>query len=179
MILSSERAGALKALAIGVGLVLMAIVLGGCGGPSYGRHSIEVSLSDALKGKTVEVDMIGANNEQAVETWRTQDVTKYFSAVDSSRREAVGRQEFRFSAGDSGNKTLSAQDPAWDGAWKGSQSVVVLANIPFLEGEGGKPTDPRRVVITLQRGVWEGEKVQVLVGESGVRILTPQKQPKS
>lgn len=168
-----------KLLAMTVGLVMMGLQLGGCGGPNFGRHEIEVCLSDQLKGKTVEVDMLGVVNDQDVATWQSQNVTKYFSAGDSSRREAVGRQEFRFSAGDSGCKKVSAQAPEWDAAWKGARSVVILANIPFLESEGGKPTDPRRAVLTLQRGVWENDKIQIQVGESGVKVLTPQKQPKS
>lgn len=168
----------LKLVAMSIGLVLMGFQLGGCGGPSYGRHELEVCLSDQLKGKTVEVDVVGVMNDQDVATWQAQNVTKYFSAGDSSRREAAGRQEFRFSAGDSGCKKVLGQDPMWDGAWKGARSVVILANIPFLESEGGKPTDPRRAVITLQRGVWENDHVQIQVGESGVKVLTPQKQPK-
>lgn len=167
----------MKVLAVTVGLILMGVNLGGCGGPNYGRHELEICLSEPLKGKTVEVDVIGVVNDQDVEMWKSVGVTKYFSAGDSTRQEAVGRQQFKYSAGDSGCKSVSAQDPVWDGAWRGARSVVIVANIPFLESESGI-TDPRRVVVTLQKGSWENDKVQIQVGESGVRVLTPQKQPK-
>lgn len=166
-----------------VSLVLpavMALHLGGCSsGPSYGRHEIEVCLSDQLKGKTVEVDLIPVMNEADLADWQMQNVTQYFSTGNSKRRETVGRQEFKFSSGDSGCKTVSARDPGWDAAWKGARSIVILANIPFLEGQGGVPGDTRRKDVTMQKGSWEGDRVQVQIGESGVRILTPQKQPKS
>ena len=174
----SRQVGVWKVLAMMVGLVLMGVGLGGCGGPSFGPHPIEICLSDQLKGKTVEVDVIGVSNDQMAANWAAQNVTKYFSAGDSSRREAVGRQEFRFSEGDRDCKNISASDPIWEGAWKGAHSVVVLANIPFMESEGGKPSDARRSVITLQRGVWEGDKIQVQVGETSVKILTAQKPQK-
>lgn len=169
-----------KMLASMVGVLAVALFAGGCAsGPSYGKHEIEVCLSNELKGKPVEVDLIPVMNDADQADWQAQNVTNYFSTTDKKRSETDGRMELKFSSGDTACKTVTAGDPMWESKWKGARSIVVLANIPLAESWGGRPDDRRRKVVTLLRGTWEQDKVRVEVGQSGVNITTPQKEPKS
>jgi hypothetical protein len=160
-------------------LLLAGVTLGGCGGTSYGRLDVQVGLSEQIRGQTVDVDLIGVKNAQDLEAWRAAEITKYFSAGDTKRAEAASvRETFKFSAGDTASKTLSAMDRKWDEDWKGATAIIIVANIPGMEGEKG-PADPRRTIITTEKGIWSETPVRVEVGRSGVRVLTPQNPPKS
>ncbi len=178
MMLRSVNPGMLRLAAMTVGVALMGLLLGGCGGKSYGAHEIVISLSESLNNQTVDVDVIGVTNDQNKEMWSTRDVATYFSAADTNRKAALASgnvQALRFSSGASGPKTITIQDPLWNGPWHGATALVVMANIFKVDPDA---KDARRVVIPLENGLWDGKRVEVKIG-SRVEITTKQNTPKS
>lgn len=150
-----------------------ALVLGGCGGP--GRYDVGVTLDPALKGQTVEVDLIGVNNTASLNNYKGYDVNRYFAAGDAMRTDTRDkRYTMKFVAGGQDKQTLSSSDPKWD-QWNTPTDLVVIASIPGLADKKGE-SDPRRKVLPLDTKRWEGRRLDILVTRSGLEVLTPEKK---
>lgn len=139
-------------------------------------HSAEVMLGSTLQGQTVEVDIVGVNNDANLAEWETYDVNKYFQAGDNRRAEAR-KYTMKFAQGSTNTATLSKDDAIWKD-WNKPTHLVILANIPGMSDQGGKPTDPRRKVLPMYSDFWEKQELQILVQRGAVEIKTPEKPKK-
>lgn len=151
---------------------LMCLALGGCGGP--GRYDVEVTLDGALKGQTVEVDLIGVNNAANLNKYKAYEVSKYFAAGDTMRADATTKHTMKFVAGGADKQTLSNGDAKWE-QWNTPTELVVMASIPGLADKKGE-MDPRRTILPLDTKNWEGRKLEIQVTRSGLNVLTHQKK---
>lgn len=153
------------------------LVLTGCdSAPRPVPHSAEVSLGDTLQGQTVEVDIVGVNNDTNLVEWEGYNVNDYFKAGDARRAEAR-KYTMKFAQGSTNMVTLSKDDAVWKD-WNKPTHLVILANIPGMSDQGGKATDPRRKVLPMYSNFWEKQELQITVQRSGVKVLTPEKPKK-
>lgn len=151
---------------------LLCLTLGGCGGP--GRYDVEVTLDGALKGQTVEVDLIGVNNAQKLGIYKAYEVSKYFGAGDNQRADEKSKHTMKFVAGGADKQVLSSGDAKWEN-WNTPTDLVVMASIPGLADKKGE-MDPRRTILPLDTKNWEGRKLEIQVTRSGLNVLTHQKK---
>lgn len=161
----------------GVGLLGLGLV-GGCGAVGPAPHATELVLSDTLQGQTVEVDLVGVNNESDLAEWSSYNVNDYFKAGDKRRGDDTPKKKtFRFAQGSSNTVKLDAGDEIWK-SWNKPTHLIVLANIPGNSDQGGKSTDSRRKVLPLAGDFWEGRELKISVQPSGLKVLTAEKPKK-
>ncbi len=153
------------------------LVLTGCdSAPRPVPHSAEVSLGSTLQGQTVEVDIVGVNNDASLAEWADYNVNSYFKAGDT-KRDTARKYTMKFAEGSAGTFTLSKDDAIWKD-WNKPTHLIVLANIPGMSDQGGKATDPRRKVLPMYSNFWEKQDLQILVQRGAVEIKTPEKPKK-
>ncbi len=156
---------------------LAGLVLTGCdSAPRAVPHSTDVTLDSTLQGQTVEVDIVGVNNDASLAEWQAYNVNDYFKAGDARRADARKRT-MKFTQGSAGTVSLSKDDAIWKD-WNKPTHLIILANIPGLSDQGGKPADPRRKVLPMYSDFWEKQELQVTVRRSGVEVVTPEKPKK-
>lgn len=156
---------------------LAGLALTGCdSAPRPVPHDAQVSLAENLRGQTIEVDIVGVNNEANLAEWQSYNVNDYFKAGDAKRADAP-KYTMKFSQGTAETVTLTKDNEIWK-TWNKPAYLVIMANIPGMSDQGGKPTDPRRKVLPMFSNFWESRELQVSVQRSGVRVLTPEKPQK-
>lgn len=151
---------------------VMSLGLGACGGP--GKYDVELTLDPALKGKTVTVDVVGVNNAASLASLDSYEVNNWFAAGDKKRVDTTNKKTFQFAAGQPDVQGFSSSDAAWSD-WGSPTELVILAAIPGLGDKKGRE-DPRRVILKTESGTWEGNKLQISVQQTGLRVLTREKK---
>ena len=104
---------------------------------------------------SLEVDLIGINKSEK-STWDQHSIGRYFSPNDRLRRDA-DRHTMTFGNEDLEPKTLSKKDDIWKEKWhaKGAQWLFVLVNLPGVEEDQPGDSDPRRLILPLDRDKWK------------------------
>lgn len=159
-----------RVMAVGLlgGMVFAGV---GCGGGSV-PNSINVSMSDQLRaaGTSVELDVVGVNTAN-LSQWQGYSVDKYFSGSDALRSSAAdAKKTLVFSKEKNAPQSIDKSDPIWK-KWKDTASALVLvAQIPGASGQPG--TDPRRLVLPLEKGMWKDKTFQVEVTSAGLKNNT-------
>ncbi len=148
---------------------VLCLGLGGCGGAV--RYDVCVTRDAAIQGMSVQVDIIGVNNEITKGSISTCDVNKYWAA-DGTLRSTFEHHAMQFAAGDSSTKCLPKTDDIWE-KWNQPTSLVVIALIPGVGADKG--ADPRRQVLSLDSKEWKDRKLDIRVGATGVMVMAPGK----
>ena len=159
----------LGAAVLGAALLLA----GGCAsGPSPRAYSVKVSLDPTLAGSSVQVDLIGANPVSDVPRLEGYPVSQYWKPGDVLRRDSA-KVSFAFGQGRPDSQVLDMKDPIW-AKWlqTGAQNLIIIADIPGVTADS-----PRRLNLPLDANQWaKTDTLDILIQESGVRVLTPKKQ---
>jgi hypothetical protein len=158
--------------------VALAGLLAACSSsPQPTRFALSFTLDEALQGTSLQVDVIGANAVSDLPKWETYSVTEYWQPGNVSRRDA-DKATLEFGRGRSNTQVLPATDPKWnDWLRTGALYVVVLVDLPGVPVDRQGNADPRRLILPLDRNQWRAgtNVIEVLIQESGVRLLTAKK----
>lgn len=143
-------------------LFCMTLALGGCGGPAAIQPGLTLRLEDSLRDPVtkqyppIRARVVGVGQDGKAK-WEAEDVTKHFI---STKEEAAQANVTEVSLA-SGEARIPSTDPAW-AKWQNPMYLVVMVDIPGKGAEGGKPNDPRRRVLSLNKNRWlklEGDLV--------------------
>ncbi|MBX3365408.1 MAG: hypothetical protein KF866_11690 [Phycisphaeraceae bacterium] len=170
----------LSRISIVLASVLMLWSLTGCGcSPGARKFNVQVTgREDLLASGHVEIDII-AINESDRSRWEQLSMDSYASSIQ--RQDARDRLRTLSLSKDAPTQTLSMNDEIWN-RWMrdGSMHLFVLAptlRVPGASGAGA--ADARREILPLDRCRWKSGKIEIEVGRSGIRTLTPPEPPKS
>jgi hypothetical protein len=147
--------------------------------PKPRAYTIEIALDSSLAGNSIQVDLIGANAVSDKPKWETYSVTEYWQPGNAMRRNA-DKVVLEFGQGKSNVQVFSSTDPAWK-RWiaAGAQYLVVMVDLPGGGDDKSGNADSRRLLLELDAKKWpssvDKSKIQLLVQESGIRLLTPMK----
>lgn len=161
-----------------VGLALVVAGLGGCASaPQPRAYNVQVTLDGALAGTSVQVDLVGANEVADLPKWQSYSVTEYWQPENAFRRDAR-KATLQFGRGKPATYVFAENDPHW-AEWlrTGALHLVIMADLPGAVTDQMGNADPRRLILPLDRAAW-GRKtgtLEVLVQESGLRLLTPRR----
>lgn len=161
-----------------LGAVAFAILLGGCAtAPKPSAYNVEIMLDPALAGTSLQVDVVGANELSDLPKWQSYSVTEYWQPGNAFRRDAR-KATLAFGRGRPDTQTLAISDPQW-AEWlrTGALHLVIIADLPGPMSDQMGNADPRRLILPLDRAAWDRklQKLQVIVQESGLRLMTPRK----
>lgn len=170
---------------IGMTVLLAVTALSGVGCSSKPRLvecDIVVSpggnLVQELAGKPLQVDLIGVNDTD-IAKYAGVSVDDYFAGTSAVRSDAGDlRTTFNFNGNATGAQVLSVSGKTY-ALWRerGVKKIAILAS-----GRGLKPAagaDMRKLMFPLTNKEWErGQKIQIIVKESGIECATAQKPQK-
>jgi hypothetical protein len=159
------------ALMLGI-MLAMAALSQGCGSkPEMAERNVIVTLDETLaRASAVEVNLIGANDTDYPRVAQ-RGVDDYWRdvAADQAPRD---RYVMKLS-GSNRSRTLSRTDPIWQ-TWrgKGAMRLVAIAFIPGLGGSGPEQSDPRRIILPLDKNRWK-ELVDIRINASQSGLTSP------
>jgi len=157
---------------------LLLVLLAGCQTtPSPRAYAVNVTLDGPLAGSSVQVDLVGANELADLPKWQSYSVTNYWQPDNSFRRDAR-KFTMQFSRDKPTTQLLAANDPHW-AEWlrTGGLYLVIVADLPGAVTDQAGNADPRRLILPLDKAAWgrSTETIEILVQESGLRLMTPRK----
>ena len=159
-----------------LGMGAMALAFSGCKSCGPRPYNIQVDLDPSLRGKSVLVDVVGVN-PPSVQRWDNYSMSSYWREGDPLRRDnASDRVSFSFVSGDAASKTLSVTNAQWK-AWlgKGVNNIFVLADLPGPHQDKPGDADDRRLKLPIDSCYWsKTNTLNILVQQSGLKVLTPQ-----
>jgi hypothetical protein len=156
---------------LGLMLALAALSQGCSSKPEMAERNVIVSLDETLaRASAVEVNIIGANDTDYPRVAQ-RGVDDYWRDVAADKAPS-DRYVMKLS-GTNRSKTLSRTDPIWQ-TWraKGAMRLVAIAFIPGLSGSGPEQTDPRRIILPLDKGRWK-ELVDIRINASQSGLTSP------
>jgi len=121
---------------------------------------------------TIVVDLIGITEEEKPE-WEGYPIDKYWTPGDQKRADATDKWSKSLEMGK--YETMDSKDEHWK-KWlgRGVTHLLIIARLPGTHPPG--PADPRRKIISLDKGEWKGNTLEFEVRATGIRILTPRKK---
>jgi hypothetical protein len=157
---------------VGIMLAMVALTQGCSSKPEMAERNVIVSLDETLARATaVEVNLIGANDTDFPRV-ANRPVDDYWRDV-AAGKGPPDRFVMKFS-GSERSKTLSRSDPIWQ-TWKGKGALrlVAIAFIPGLSGSGAGESDPRRIILPLDKNRWkELVDIRIIASQSGLTCPT-------
>jgi hypothetical protein len=153
------------------------LLAAGCtSAPNPRSFTVKVNLDPALAGSSLQVDLIGANPVSDLPKLESYSVSSYWNPGDALRRDAA-KVTLAFGQGREATQVLDITNPIWETWLKtGAQDLVVMVDLPGIAADKAGNADPRRLILPLDAGQWNGSGViEILIQESGVRLLTPKK----
>lgn len=161
-----------------LGFALLFLVFAGCASvPTPRAYGVKVTLDSTLVGSSVQIDLVGVNEVADLPKWQSYSVTEYWQPNNSFRRDAR-KYTMQFGRDTPTSQTLIATDPRWS-EWlrTGALHLVIVADLPGAQTDQVGNADPRRLILPLDKAAWGGntENLEVLVQESGLRLMTPRK----
>ncbi len=150
---------------------LAALAFAGCNtNPFPDPYDIRVSLSDDLRGASIQVDAIGIPNGE-LSKFRTKSVTDYWKPGDDDRVLAT-KKTLVFTRDTGLTQSIPSDDPLWN-RWiqqYEAQYMVFLVDLPGLSQDMEGNADKRRLIIPLDKKLWEERPsvINVTVSMNGV-----------
>ena len=167
---------------LATGIAALALALAGCasilGSSKPVAQNIKITLDKTLENTSLQVDLIGANAVTDLPKWQSYSVTDYWQPGNTTRRD-TDRVTLDFGPGKPAAQTFDIKDPKWK-QWlaTGAANLVIIADLPGVSTDKGGAADPRRLIIPLDGKSWKkssADPIEILVQESGLRLLTPRK----
>ena len=145
------------------------LTLVGCGCPPKG-YNVTVSVSDELKNRTIYVDLVALNKTMG-EAVSSKSMTAYWQPGDSLRK-SLDLYSMTFVAEDNAPRTLSEDDPIWEGKWSAATDLYVLARLPGSFPDLPGQSDSRRLILPLGSCRWDGDTIEIVVKEGVITHTT-------
>jgi len=145
--------------------------------PQPRAFTVKVNLDPSLAGSSLQVDLVGANPVSDLAKLQAYPVSEYWKPGDALRRDSP-KVTLAFGQGRAASQVLDTNDPIWK-QWlqTGAQDLVVLVDLPGVAADKPGAADPRRLVLPLDANQWgKTDSLEILIQESGARLLTPKKQ---
>ena len=143
-------------------------------------YNVVVKMDPSLAGKSVVVDLIGANGDDLSRV-KSYAMSKYWKVNDAFRRD-LSPKTLNFVSGNP-EQTLPSTDPIWKNWFGRSASyLVVVADLPGLFEDRPGKEDARRQVVELCPCYWDDSvsgKAKTIVVEikpSGVSVVSPRRE---
>lgn len=162
------------------GLLALALTAVGCGGTSYQKFDLTVSLSDSYLnrsgGAVTSVDVVALGGQRA-EQMRSISMSQYWTEDNPYRRQLLDEGmiwNVELSQG-TPSATLRSGDRIWTKYWKTSGTLFVLADIAGVGPRDGK--DPRRLGLPRDSEYWESKRLDVDVTSQGLPYRPIEKVP--
>jgi hypothetical protein len=160
---------------------LALIVFGGCNSTTVKPRAFDVQLTidKSLESTSLQVDLIGANTLADLPKWTSYSVTDYWQPDNPQRRDAP-KITFQFGRGLPASGNVSRYDPRWEPWMKtGAAYLVVIADLPGVATDQAGNADSRRLIIPLDKKLWErNAALELVIQEGGIKLLTKQKEAK-
>jgi hypothetical protein len=157
-----------------LGLLLFGLLTGGCNAIS-GSRPVNVTASDAICRKSVEVHLVGINSSEK-DLWETMSMTDYWTPGNQLRKSAKEYTHvIQFGQGPC-TVTLGKKDPIWR-MWKNRkvEYLFVLADLPGVFTDSAGNADARRLelpAVNSKRWGWRNKKIDIRIEESNIVSLT-------
>ena len=154
-------------------LLAIALIVVGCfGGSKIKPKAWNFTIVKTNTPASIEVDLIGITAEEKPE-WEGYSIDKYWTPGDQKRADATEKWTRSLEMGK--YESLDSKDPQWK-KWfgRGVTHLLIIARLPGTHPPG--PADPRRKIISLDKGEWKGNTLEFEVRATGIRILTPRKR---
>jgi len=157
-----------------LGLLLFGLLTGGCGA-MRGSRPVNVTASDPICNKSVEVHLVGINSSEK-NLWETMSMTDYWTPGNQLRKSA---KEYtcviQFGQGPC-TVTLGKKDPIRR-IWKNRkvEYLFVLADLPGVFTDSVGNADARRMQLPAtnsKRWGFRDKKIDVRIEESNIVSLT-------
>lgn len=153
----------------------------GCNSNTVKPRAFEVRLTvdPALANTSLQVDLVGANTLADLPKWASYSVTEYWQPDNPLRRDA-SHLCAQFGRGMPTLVTVGRDHPHWQ-TWlkSGVAHLVILADLPGVSNDQAGNADPRRLIIPLDKKLWNGKApLEILIQEGGLKLLTKQKAQK-
>ena len=156
------------------GLLLFGLLTGGCSS-MRGSRPVNVTASDPICSKSVEVHLVGINSSEK-DLWETMSMTDYWTPGNQLRKSA---QEYtyviKFGQGPC-MVTLGKKDPIRR-TWKNRkiEYMFVLADLPGVFTDSPGNADARRMQLPAtnsKRWGFRDKKIDIRIEESNIVSLT-------
>lgn len=165
-----------------VSLVAAALfAFGGCASSTVKPRAFEVRLTvdPAMANTSLQVDLIGANTLADLPKWTTYSVAEYWQPDNPLRRDD-SHLCAQFGRGLPAKLVVGREHPHWQ-VWlkSGVSHLVILADLPGISNDQAGNADARRLIIPLDKKLWDRKApLEILITESGMKLLTKQKNQK-
>ncbi|MHC4325808.1 MAG: hypothetical protein ACYSUX_16180 [Planctomycetota bacterium] len=156
------------------GLLLFGLLTGGCS-VIGGSRPVNVTASDPICNKSVEVHLVGINSSEK-DLWQTMSMADYWTPGNQLRKSA---REYtyviQFGRGPC-TVTLGKKDPIRR-IWKSRkvEYLYVLADLPGVFTDSTGNADARRLQLPAtnsKRWGWRDKKIDIRIEESNIVSLT-------
>ncbi len=162
-----------------LGLLAVTLSMVGCGGTSYKKFDLTVSLSDTYiresGGATTAVDVVALGGQRAAPL-DAYSMSRYWTENDPFRQELLNEGmlwSVELTPG-SPSATLPSRDRIWNSKWKTGAKLYILADIVGV-GPGPDGRDPRRVALPRDSQLWDTKKLDVLITSHGMPYTPTEK----
>ena len=156
------------------GLLLLGLLTGGCS-TIRGSRPVNVTASDPICKKSVEVHLVGVN-EIDKPKWETESMTDYWTPGNTLRKTAKDNTYvIQFGRGPC-TVTLDKKDPILR-RWKSRKVkyLFVLADLPGVFTDKDGNADARRLQLPAtnsKRWGWREKQIDIEINEDGIGALT-------
>lgn len=157
-----------------LGLLLFGLLTGGCS-TIRGSRPINVTASDPICNKSVEVHLVGINRSEK-DLWEKMSMTDYWTPGNHLRKSAQKyTYVIQFGQGPC-MVTLGKKDPIRR-TWKSRkiEYMFVLADLPGVFTDSAGNADARRMQLPAansKRWGWRDKKIDIRIEESNIVSLT-------
>jgi len=157
-----------------LGLLLFGLLTGGCSS-MRGSRPVNVTASDPICKKSVEVHLVGINSSEK-DLWETMSMTDYWTPGNQLRKSAKEYTSvIQFGQGPC-MVTLGKKDPIRR-IWKNRkiEYMFVLADLPGVFTDSAGNADARRMLLPAtnsKRWGWRDKKIDIRIEESNIVSLT-------
>jgi hypothetical protein len=157
-----------------LGLLLFGLLTGGCSAIS-GSRPVNVTASDPICKKSVEVHLVGINSSEK-DLWETMSMTDYWTPGNQLRKSAKEHTHvIQFGQGPC-TVTLGKKDPIRR-TWKNRkvEYLFVLVDLPGVFTDSAGNADARRMQLPAtnsKRWGWRDKKIDIRIEESNIVSLT-------
>ena len=125
--------------------------------PRVKAYNIKLSLDESLKGSTIQVDLIGFN-EGNLARYKSYSISDYFGDPNDRIRKLSYKKQFIFGQGQPPEQMMFHSDTLWY-TWLDQEKasyLLVLVDLPGVFDDKEAQTDPRRLIIPLDKCAWQG-----------------------
>ena len=142
--------------------------------PKIKAYNVNLSLDESLQGSTIQVDLIGFN-EGNLSRYKSYSVSNYFGDPDDRIRNLSEKKQFIFGQGQPMEQAMLDTDPMWE-VWLDQEKalyLLALVDLPGVIEDKDAQSDPRRLIMPLDKCLWQGnvKTIDIVISEVNVYSL--------